>query len=474
MHRAKLLSAVATLAVACTSTTLPSTGSTDAESKHLDAEGLSYVDMLPSDAKRADGGGAYQYDSATGTDACPEEHSNPCPSPVPQGCVGAETCNNGLDDNCDGQVDENCACAIGDVQPCFAGPPGRADVGACVRGTQNCIGGGEFGSWGACENGMWPRAEVCDDLDNDCNGCADDGLCCEPFISCPDPSKIPDGQPFTTYQLDGTQYFSDTVDSWSWTVEGGGCDALLGNSFTLNGADTATPTIDFTLSGDYTVTMTVDTQWGVFSCSFIIHVMQLGMRVELCWEGTGTRDLDLHLLREDLNATWCDNAFDCYFATCKAQPSSGILLDWGYANTPLSSCEGGPEGSLWQSIGGCRNPRLDIDNVNKTGVPENINVDNPNHGDIFRVMVHHYHGSGEPHPLVNVYCDGYRVATYGQAPSLVTGFDLGGSGCNGHTWRVADILTSVQGGVTTCTVNALHPPGQTSGYHIREHDKQYD
>ncbi|MHC4946365.1 MAG: hypothetical protein ACYTG7_25410, partial [Planctomycetota bacterium] len=367
MHRALTVCAVAMLAIACKSSLFDS-GTNDAGGPNLDQGTISFADQ---GSVPADTGSAYQFDSAGSTDACPEEKSNPCPNPIAEGCVGAEICNNGLDDNCNGQVDESCACTIGDVQQCFAGPPGRADVGACVRGTQTCFGGGEFGSWGTCENGMWPSSEVCDDLDNDCNGCADDGLCCTPQISCPDPSEVPDGQPFSTYQLDGTQYFGDTVSSWSWTVEGGGCDALLGNSFTVNGADTATPTIDFTLSGDYTVTMTVDTSWGEFTCTFIIHVMQLGMRVELCWEGTGTRDLDLHLLREDLNTEWCDNSKDCYYLTCKARgrlPSG--YLDWGYPNTPLSNCEGGPEGSQWQNFGSCRNPRLDIDNVNKQGVPE--------------------------------------------------------------------------------------------------------
>ena len=32
-------------------------------------------------------------------------------------------------------------------------------------------------------------------------------------------------------------------------------------------------------------------------------------------------------------------------------------------------------------------------------------------------MVHYYSGSGEAHPLVNIYCDGHRIATYGQAPT---------------------------------------------------------
>jgi hypothetical protein len=75
-----------------------------------------------------------------------------------------ETCN-GKDDNCDGLIDNGiaCTCNNGDTQPC------GGDVGACTVGTQTCV----DGQWDAC-SGVQPSPEICDGKDNDCNGLVDD------------------------------------------------------------------------------------------------------------------------------------------------------------------------------------------------------------------------------------------------------------------------------------------------------------
>jgi hypothetical protein len=115
-----------------------------------------------------------------------------------------------------------------------------------------------------------------------------------------------------------------------------------------------------------------------------------------------------------------------------------------------------------------------VDNIFTPGIPENINVDLPGDDQMFRIMVHYYSGSGEAHPMVNIYCDGHRVATYGQAPDLVTGYTTsGGFGCQGHSWRVADVLTHVNGGITTCDVTPLHPINQPTGYRVLLNDTTY-
>jgi hypothetical protein len=90
------------------------------------------------------------------------------PTCVP-GMGMAEACN-GLDDNCDGRIDEGCACTDGATQPCYTGPAGTRDVGQCRAGTQTCAGG----QWGTCQGQVLPAAEVCDGLDNNCNGPVDD------------------------------------------------------------------------------------------------------------------------------------------------------------------------------------------------------------------------------------------------------------------------------------------------------------
>jgi hypothetical protein len=82
-----------------------------------------------------------------------------------------ETCNN-QDDDCDGIVD-------GMSQVCYGGPNGTDGVGPCHGGQQKCANG----VFGACIGEVRPSMEVCDGVDNDCNGKVDDvmgagGACC--------------------------------------------------------------------------------------------------------------------------------------------------------------------------------------------------------------------------------------------------------------------------------------------------------
>ena len=278
--------------------------------------------------------------------------------------------------------------------------------------------------------------------------------------------------------------------SWTWTVEGGPCDKLLdatsGNvSYTLFGQNTDTLTLTPTLSGDYTVTLTIVTVAGdVLECTFIVHIAGPGLRVELCWDTTGSADIDLHLHNSGTTTPWFTteltgsnvNPDDCYYRNCQASISAS-RVDWGpaYTTSPLSECQNGPDGPQWVSYGSCHNPRLDVDNIGTPGIPENINVDNPLDGATYRTMVHHYSGNITTHPLVNIYCGGTLLGTYGQAPDLVPGFTMGGSFGGGPMWRVVDITTHVDAsGVTTdCTLTPLHPPGMISGYWVTNGDRSY-
>jgi hypothetical protein len=405
-------------------------------------------------------------------------------APTADRCVSAEVCGNGADDDCDGRADEDCPCTAGSVQSCFAGPPGRRNVGACSDGQQICT---MAETWGDCLGGILPRADVCNGLDNLCDGCSAMNDC---EISCPGPDdpRVPRGTPFAPYALDGGAFYPGTAAAWRWSIDGGVCDHLAARLVSYDLADGESEHATFTprLSGDYTVTLDVTTLNGnTLSCSYVVRVEAPGLRVEMCYPESETQDLDL-LVHEPGNfEDWyppgatahMPTAHACSWANCEPIIRGTMgRADWGYAWSPLDRCQNGPFGGIWQTLGGCANPRLDLDNNldEGIGVPENINIDAPRDGETFRVMVQNFTGA-RARPVVNVYCDGARLGTYGAAPDTVPGFQgRSGNFSAGAMWRVVDVTTRVGAdGSLGCELVPLHPPRRPRRYFVTQDDGRY-
>ncbi|MCA9561108.1 MAG: putative metal-binding motif-containing protein, partial [Myxococcales bacterium] len=76
-----------------------------------------------------------------------------------------ETRCDGRDNDCDGVTDPGCECRGAETRGC------GTDVGPCTFGLQSCL----DGAWGECVGGIRPVDETCDGVDEDCDGRVDEG-----------------------------------------------------------------------------------------------------------------------------------------------------------------------------------------------------------------------------------------------------------------------------------------------------------
>ncbi|TNE43121.1 MAG: hypothetical protein EP343_34510 [Deltaproteobacteria bacterium] len=110
---------------------------------------------------------------ALGSNGCPTwEASKPCPD----------------SQSCSVDLSRCVVCLPGSTRPCYRGPEGTKDVGLCKSGTQTCNQDGN--GWGACVGDVLPTKEACNDKDDNCNGQADEGCKCTNGTSRPCGSSV--------------------------------------------------------------------------------------------------------------------------------------------------------------------------------------------------------------------------------------------------------------------------------------------